>query len=56
MLFLYADSLSTGERSVAMEVTDVAVNTRRTDELYSESISQRGRPDIESRGLSMRDT
>lgn len=39
-----------------MEMTEVAVNTRRTDELYSKGISQRGRPEIESRGLSMRDT
>lgn len=38
-----------------MKVPEVAVNARRTEELYSKGISQRGRPEIESRELSMRD-
>lgn len=56
LLFLFSDSLRTGERGVATRVTEVAVDTRRRDEIHSEGISQRGRPETESRGLSMRDT
>lgn len=36
---------------MATRVTEVAVDTRRRDEIYSEGNSQRGRPETESRGL-----
>lgn len=39
---------------MALEVTEVAVNTRREDEIYREDTSQRGRLEIQSRRLSMR--
>lgn len=56
LLFLSADSLSPGERSVATKVAEVAADTRRRGQIYSEGISQRGRPERDSIGLSMRDT
>lgn len=53
-LFLLTESLSTRKRSVALEVTEVTISLKRTDEIYRENVSWRGSLEIARRGLSVK--